>query len=60
MVNTVISYDTHGKGIPYISATFKYDSDVKLIEVILGVLPILIEYRPPKKSNVSFLIENKF
>lgn len=44
MLNTIISYDTHGKGIPYLSSAFKYDSDVKLIETILGVITVLIEY----------------
>jgi len=58
MLNTVIAYDTHGKGIPYLSSTFKYDSDVKLIETVLGVLTVLIEYRPPTKENVAYLIEN--
>lgn len=47
MLNTIIAYDTHGNGIPYLSSTFKYDPDVKLIESVLGVLTVLIEYRPP-------------
>lgn len=58
MLNTIISYDTHGKGIPYLSSAFKYDSDVKLIETILGVITVLIEYWPPTPENVNYLISN--
>ncbi len=58
MLNTVIAYDTHGKGIPYLSAAMKFDSDVKLIETLIGVLTVLIEYRPPTPDNVKYLISN--
>ena len=60
LLNTVIDYDTHGSGIPYISASFKYDSDSLLIEQCLGILNVLIEYRPPTKDNVKFLIDGGF
>lgn len=60
MVNTVIAYDTVGRGIPYFSAATSFDSDVKLIKTILPVLCALIEYRPPTKENVTDLINGGF
>ena len=60
LLNTVISYDTVGWGIPYFSAATSFDSDVKLIKSIIPVLCCLIEYRPPTKENVVELIEGGF
>ena len=60
LVNTVISYDTVGRGIPYFSAATAWDSDVKLIKSILPVLCCLIEYRPPTQENVKELINGGF
>ncbi len=60
MLNTIIDYDTQGNGVPYISSSFKYDSDVLLIENCLACLNVLIEFRPPTKENVAFLIEGGF
>jgi hypothetical protein len=56
LMNTLISYDTVGKGIPYISTSHGFDIDVKLIQTIIPVLCTLIEYRPPTKENVTELI----
>ena len=60
LINTVISYDTVGKGLPYFSTSHSFDSDVKLIKVIIPVLCVLIEYRPPTKENVHELISGGF
>lgn len=57
LLNTVIDYDTVGKGLPYLSHTFSYDPDVLLIESSLAVLNILNEYRPPTIQNVNDLTE---
>jgi hypothetical protein len=60
LLNTVIAYDTKGSGVPYFSSTFKYDSDVQLIEICLSVLEVLIEYKPPPRHNIQTLIEEGF
>jgi len=60
LMNTVISYDTVGRGIPYFSAATSFDTDVKLIKSIIPVLSALIEYRPPTKENVNELISGGF
>jgi len=60
LLNTVIAYDTVGKGIPYFSTSQGWDSDVKLIKSIIPVLCCLIEYRPPTKENVVDLINGGY
>lgn len=57
LLNTIIDYDTVGKGLPYLSHSFKYDPDVLLIEACFSVLNCLNEYRPPTVQNVSDLVD---
>ena len=63
LLNTVTSYDTHGLlgvGIPYVSSSDTFVREVKFMESVLSVFNVMMEYRPPTKDNVKFLIDGGF
>ncbi len=63
ILNTVAAYDTKGLlgiGVPYLSAVSTWDRAAKLVETALAVINVMIEYRPPTKDNVKFLIDGGF
>lgn len=56
LINTILSYDCSGYGIPYLSAIDQYGDNELLTTLSLQVLLILIEYKPPSLDNLNFLI----
>lgn len=57
LLNTVISYDCQGYGIPYMSSVQAQGEVETLTTLSLHVLIILIEYKPPSLDNLKYLIQ---
>jgi hypothetical protein len=59
LCNFILGYDPSGYGIPYFSSIDAGGADEQLIDAALHSLLILIEYKPPSKENVSYLIKGR-
>lgn len=56
LINTIISYDCQGYGIPYMSSISTQGDTETLTTLALHALLILIEYKPPSLENLKYLI----
>lgn len=57
LLNSVVSYDVGGYGIPYVSAVDSHGEQETFCTLCLHVLLIFIEYKPPSQQNLEFLIK---
>lgn len=57
LVNTIISYDCAGYGVPYLSSIDNYGEPELLANLSIHLLLILLEYKPPSIENLTYLIE---
>lgn len=57
MLNTILSYDCTGYGIPYLSAIDQSGDQETITTLSLHLLLILIEYKPPSLENLTYLIK---
>lgn len=56
LINTIISYDCQGYGIPYFSSIDQNGDQETLTSLALHLILILIEYKPPSLENLTYLI----
>lgn len=57
LVNSVVSYDVSGYGVPYLSSVDPMGEAEVFTTTCLHILLILIEYKPPSAQNLNFLIQ---
>lgn len=57
LLNVVLSYDTKGYGIPYVSAIDTQGEVETLTNQCLHLFLIMIEYKPPSIDNLQYLID---
>jgi len=57
LLNSVLSYDVGGYGIPYLSAVDTHGEIEVFTTLCLHTLLILLEYKPPSQQNLDFLIQ---
>lgn len=57
LVNTVVSYDAAGYGVPYLSAIDQAGEQETLVTCSVQLLLMLIEYKPPSIDNLQYLIK---
>lgn len=60
LLNTVISYDTQGMGLPYLSSVNEVGVSEALVDLSLHIILILIEYKPPTKENLVYLVKGGY
>ena len=56
LVNTALSYDCAGYGIPYLSAIDQGGDTEVLTTLSLHLLLVMLEYKPPSLENLQYLI----
>lgn len=56
LINTIVSYDVAGYGMPYLSAIDQAGEQENLVTVATHLLLMLIEYKPPSLDNLNYLI----
>jgi len=57
LINSIISYDVAGYGLPYLSAIDQQGEQESLVTLSVHLLLVLIEYKPPSLDNLNFLIQ---